>query len=114
MILCAQCANWGGGWSHGWRGGVLLFMYKVNLARDLMFQTDSWFPIPGPIMAPCPEGGWGVELCGSYSPIAIWPFIQPRMCEMGLPLFDAMVQINCAITTRASLPSMPPIEITNG
>ena len=32
--------------SHGWIGGVLVFVGKVELARDLMFQPDDLIRIP--------------------------------------------------------------------
>ena len=61
---------------------------------------------------PFPEGYWRSELHRSYM-IVIQPFIHPITCEMYLSIFSAMVQLNCASTTKVSLPSMPSIERTN-
>ena len=44
--------------------------------------------------------------------LVIWPFIQPRTCEMGLSIFAAMVRLNCVSMTMDSLPSMSSTERT--
>ena len=46
--------------------------------------------------------------------IVIQPLIQTCVCEMGSSIFAAMSRLKFACTTRASLPSIPSIEITNG
>ena len=45
--------------------------------------------------------------------ISIRPLTQPMMCETGLPIFAAMVQLKVASNTSASLPIIPSTERTN-
>ena len=46
--------------------------------------------------------------------IVIRLFTHPRTCERGSSLFSAMTRLNLEIKTRASLPSIPSTERTNG
>ena len=54
VVLCARCADGGGGGGHGWCGGVLGFARKFKLALYLMCQSDSWFRVP--VRIPVPQG----------------------------------------------------------
>ena len=46
--------------------------------------------------------------------IVMRPFTHPCTCKRGSSLFSAMNQLSWESTTRASLPSIPSTEITNG
>ena len=102
----AQCTNEFG--LHGWRGGILGFVWEVKLMCDLMYQTNSWFHIP--VQIPGPAGDRGVIISGSYVSkllqLQLWFFrlSNPIRAKWVRPFFlpwsDSIVRV------RLELPSL--------
>ena len=57
---------------------------------------------------------WIMREYGLTTAIAMRPLTQPRTCEMSPLIFAAMSWLKFVSTTRASSPSMPSTERTNG
>ena len=116
MWYCMNIARLGGALGVGWvhMGDVEAFLDSyANLSLHTIWFSD---PISD---SGSHSGSLSRKGLGSRAPwiicdydlatvISIWPFIQPRTCKMGSSNFAAMVWLNCASTTRSSLPSIPP------
>ena len=116
MRYCARCATGGGG-SLGWSGGVLGLVSVFNGLWSSTFQPNSQFWIPVRILLPqctrVPSSAYHLwaEPCNSDRNSIVYP---PHTYKRGSSLFYDMTWINFESTTRATLPSIPSTERTNG
>ena len=110
--------KWGGGRGH--TGGKKLFAH----VHEKIFWRSIYCANPRP-NSRSHLGYWSLRGFGSRYPwiiceydlataISIRPLIQTRTCEMGSSISAAMSWLKFSSTSRASLPSMPSTEITNG
>ena len=116
--VCARCTDKGLWWGHVegkqfcatvhaklfWRA-----IYCAKLRPDPKYQSSYQYRrLPGRQVP---------QIMREYNlvtTIVIQPLAYPRTCEMGYLIFSAMSQLKFVSSTRASFPSMPSTERTNG
>ena len=117
-VCCTARSERVGGWgSHAWRGFIPGLVCVFIQACDLTRQPNSQFRIPVQIYFP--QGTEGLSSADHMwvrsrdrdCNLSVYP---NRTCKRGYYIFSAMVWLNCASTSRASLPSIPSTERTNG
>ena len=118
VIVCAERKWWVGvGW--GFMGDVEV----LAASRENLFWHAIYCANPGS-NSESSSGSLSCRDMGSWSPriicqynlvtaIAIQLFAHKHTCKMVLSIFAAMSSLKLTVTTRASLPSIPSIEITN-